>query len=137
MDITVFLDSPLGREPRSLPAAHYNLARILQGRSPRGVAFVPIRSMQVLAILDATEFVFVDALHKQLALLIWRDFRSKARDSLEAPVSFEAVYYRADARELQGRLQPEFFKALQVLAERSRVDGPAKLLRLDRGDSET
>lgn len=93
--------------------------------------------MQVLAILDATEFVFVDALHKQLALLIWRDFRSKARDSLEAPVSFEAVYYRADARELQGRLQPEFFKALQVLAERSRVDGPAKLLRLDRGDSET
>ena len=75
MEITVFRDPPLGQEPRRLPAAEYNLARMLQARSPQGIAFVPIRSMQILAILDAEEFVFVDNQYKQLALLAWRGFR--------------------------------------------------------------
>ena len=132
MEITVFRDPPLGSEPRQLPAAQYNLARMLQSRSPRGVAFVPIRSMQVLAILDAEEFVFVDSQYKQLAVLAWHGFRSQERMSLDDPVPFEVVFFRPDASVLQRRLQPELFKAMQSLAGKAHVDGPAKVLRFER-----
>jgi hypothetical protein len=132
MEITVFRDAPLAHEPRSLPAAEYKLARILQARSTSGVAFVPIRSMQVLAILDAEEFVFVDSQYKQLAVLAWQRFRPQQRDSLDQPVPFEAMYYRADAALLQNRLQPELFKAMQVLARRGGATGPAQVLNFVR-----
>lgn len=132
MDITIFRDPEVGGEARVLPALQYNLARLLQSRSPSGVAFVPIRSMQILAILDAEEFVFVDSQHRQLALLAWRRFRPQARESLDDPVPFEACFYRADAGGFQRRLQPELFKAMQLLAGRERIDGPARVLRFER-----
>ena len=132
MEITVFRDPPLSQEPRCLPAAEYKLARLLQMRSPHGVAFVPIRSMQILAILDAEEFVFVDSQYRQLAVLAWRNFRTQQRDSLDEPVPFEACFYRPDAAELQRRIQPELAKAMQALAKRTKVDGPARVITLSR-----
>lgn len=132
MEITIFRDTPLAREPRHLPAEEYNLARVLQARSPRGVAFVPIRSMQMLAILDAEEFVFVDAQYKQQAVLAWREFRPQGRESLDEAVPFEAVFYRADAAELQRRLQPEFLKAMRALAGKSHTGGVARMLSFGR-----
>ncbi|MDP2325150.1 MAG: hypothetical protein Q8N51_14130 [Gammaproteobacteria bacterium] len=132
MDITVFRNPPLSRETRDLPAALYNLARTLQARSPRGVVFVPIRGMQFLAILDAEEFVFVDSQHQQWAVLAWQGFRPQERESLDAPVPFEAAFYRTDAAEIQRQLQPEFFKAMQALAGRERVEGPARVLNFER-----
>lgn len=132
MEISIFRDPPLGQESRRLPAAEYNLARMLQARSPRGTAFVPIRAMQILAILDAEEFVFVDNQHKQLAVLAWRGFRPQERESLDDPVPFEAMFYRTGARELQRQLQPELFKAMQTLAGRERIEGPARVLKFER-----
>jgi len=132
LEITIFRDVPVGRESRYLPAFQYNLARKLQACSPAGVAFVPIRSMQILAILDAEEFVFVDSQHNQLALLAWQAFQPKLRDSLADRVPFEACFYRADAAEMQLRLQPEFFNAMQVLAQRESVVGPARVLKFVR-----
>ena len=64
MQITVHRGPEVWRERRSMPAATYNLARTLQMRSPQGVAFVPIRSLQVLAIVDRHEFVFVDSVER-------------------------------------------------------------------------
>lgn len=132
MEIQIYYGPPLEQELRCLPAELYNLARILQARSPSGVAFIPIRSMQVLAILDVEEFVFVDSQYKQLAMLAWQRFRPQQRDSLDQPVPFEAMYYRDDAALLQSRLQPELFKAMQVLAGRAGVAGPARVLRFVR-----
>lgn len=132
MELIVYRDAPLASEQRALPAEHYNLARGLQARSPRGVAFVPIRSMQMLGILDAEEFVFLDAHEKQLAVLAWRGFRPQQRTGLDQPVAYEALYYREDARELMARLQPELFKAMQGLAARDRVAGPARVLFFER-----
>lgn len=132
MEITVFREPPLSSEARTLPAAQYNLARMLQARSPRGVAFVPIRSMQVLAILDAEEFVFVDSQYKQLAVLAWQGFRPQLREALDQAVPFEARYYRADAAQLQKQLQPELFKAMLSLTKRDRIDGPARVLNFER-----
>lgn len=135
MEITVYRDPPLGGESRALPAAQYNLARLLQSRSRHGAAFVPIRNMQVLAILDVDEFVFVDSQHKQLAVLAWRHFQPQQRNTLDDPVPFEAEFYRSDAADLQRRLQPELFKAMQLLSGRDRIDGPARVLKFDRRQS--
>lgn len=105
---------------------------MLQARSPHGVAFVPIRGMQFLAILDAEEFIFVDSQYKQWAVLAWQGFRPQARTSLDDPVPFEAVFHRTDAQSMQRQLQSELFRAMQALAGRLRIDGPARVLKFQR-----
>ena len=64
MEITCYRDQEIARETRNLPAPTYNLAITLLARSRDGCLFVPIRSLQYLAILDADEFVFVDGTSK-------------------------------------------------------------------------
>ncbi len=129
MEITVYRDRPLTRESRTLPAAVYNLARTLQARSPSGVAFVPIRSMQVLAILDAEEFVFLDSQYKSWVMVAWRQFRPDARAALDEPVTFESVCYEEDGVEAMKRLPQEFHQALVDLASKQKIDGPARVLK--------
>lgn len=131
MEITVYRNQPLDREGRTLPASIYNLARTLQRRAPSGVAFVPIRSMQVLAILDREEFIFLDSQYKNWVEIAWREFRPSQRDSLDDPVTFTAFYYQPEGAELMKRLQNEFAKALRALADKSRIDGPARVLSLE------
>jgi hypothetical protein len=133
LEITVFRDQAIHREARSLPAATYNLARGLQARSPKGVAFIPIRSMQVLAIVDRDEFVFLDSQHKTWAMVAWQGFRPDQRNGLDEPVSFQAVCYEADGIEAMKRLPREFHQALLVLAAKARdkVDGPARVLKFE------
>ena len=132
MEITCFRDSERSREARSLPASVYNLAKTLMGRSPTGTVFVPIRSMQYLAILDGEEFVFVDHLHKSWIEVAWQYFRPQARSALDEPVPYEAVFYDADGAATMRRLMSEFPKALQALATKERPDGPAKVLKFER-----
>lgn len=132
MEITVYRDQPLEREARTLPAATYNLACSLRARSPSGVLFVPIRSMQVLAILDPEEFVFLDSQYRNWVEIAWQGFRPGRRQALDEPVPFEVVYYQAGGRQTMQRLQGEFHAALQILAARDRVDGPARVLKFRR-----
>ena len=129
MEITCYRNPETARESRSLPAATYNLAQTLLSRSPTGCLFVPIRSMQYLAVLDVEEFVFLDGERKCWIDIAWQNFRPQVRDSLEAPVPYRAVYYRPDAAQLMARLQGEFHKALNDLAAKGRVDSPARVLK--------
>lgn len=129
MEITCYRNHEVSCEPRHLPAATYNLALTLLSRSTNGILFIPIRAMQYLAILDAEEFVFLDGERKCWIDIAWRNFRPQARVSLDDPVAYEAVYYRADAENLMPRLQAELPRALQALAEKSRIDGPARVLK--------
>ena len=46
----------------------------------------------------------------------------------ECCVPYTAVYYHADSDEIMKRLQAEFFKALQLLAERQKQESDAQLL---------
>lgn len=131
MQITVHRGPELWREHRSMAAATYNLARTLQMRSTHGVAFVPIRSLQVLAIVDREEFVFVDSEQRALALLAWERLRPETRTALDEAVGFEAVGYGTPAREAMRRLPREFHDALCTLAGRRRHDEPARLLRFE------
>ena len=135
MEITCYRNPEVSCEPRHLPAATYNLALTLLSRSTTGNLFVPIRAMQYLAILDAEEFVFLDGERKCWIDIAWRNFHPQSRISLDDPVAYEAVYYRADAENLMSRLQAELPRALQALAGKSRIDGPAKVLKFQVPES--
>lgn len=129
MEITCYRGEEVAREPRNLPAATYNLAVTLLARSHGAALFVPIRAMQVLAILDAEEFVFLDSERRNLIDIAWRDFRPQSRTALDAPVAYTAVYYRPDAGGLMQRLQAEFPLALRQLANKAKPDAPARVLK--------
>ena len=129
MEITCYRNPELAHEPRFLPAATYNLALTLLGRSTTDNLFIPIRSMQYLAILDAEEFVFLDGERKCWIDIAWRHFQPQARNSLQEPVAYEAVYYHAEAENLMLRLQAELPRALHALADKTQLDGPARVLK--------
>jgi hypothetical protein len=58
MELSCYRDRELAREPRYLPASTYNLAHTLLARSPGDCVFVPIRSMQYVAIIAVEEIDF-------------------------------------------------------------------------------
>ncbi|HKJ08295.1 MAG TPA: hypothetical protein VKA76_04330 [Gammaproteobacteria bacterium] len=111
----------LAREPHRLPAATYNLAYLLLKRSGDDCLFVPIRSIQYMAVLDDEEIIFVDREARSLIELSWQNFRPQERQTLEEPVPYQAVLYRDKARETLRHLQSEFSKALQQLETRMRA----------------
>lgn len=131
MEIHVWRDQALATESKTLPAATYNLAHSLLARAPSGVVFVPIRSMQMLAILDREEFVFLDSQYKRWVEIAWQHFRPQARSSLDEPVPYEVVIYHPDGQKNLNRLLAEFPKALQALSSKEKLDGPAKLLKFE------
>jgi hypothetical protein len=122
----------LAREARTLPAATYNLAHTLLSRARNGCLFVPIRAMQILAVLDSEEIIFVDREGGRFIEIAWQKFRPQERAALSDPVAYEAVYYSPRAAGLMARLHGEFVKALQQLESRAAADSPARVLKLDR-----
>ena len=129
MEITCYRGQEISHEPRFLPAATYNLAITLLARSETRNLYVPIRAMQYLVILDAEEFVFLDGERKCWIDIAWRNFQSSARTSLEQPVEYDVVYYRHGQAAIMARLQTEFPRALQALASKARLDGPARVIK--------
>lgn len=129
MEITCYRDQEVSHESRHLPATTYNLAITMLANSASHELFVPIRTMQYLAILDDEEFVFLDGERKCWVDIAWRKFRSQARTSLDQPVEYEAVYYRYGQSDIMARLQTEFPRALQALASKSKNDGPASVIQ--------
>ncbi|MDH5480289.1 MAG: hypothetical protein OEX11_05975 [Nitrosomonas sp.] len=129
MDITCFRDPEIYRESRQLPASTYNLAITLLARCAEGHLFVPIRSMQYMAIVDAEEFVFIDGERKCWVDIAWQDFKPQVRDALNQPVAYNAVFYREDLSVIMMRLQSEFPLALQALINKTTLDGPARIIK--------
>lgn len=130
MEITCYRDSELLREPRLLAASTYNLAKTLLSQHRGPCLFLPIRSMQYLAILDPIEIVFIDAVRKNLIDIAWQNFHAHDRTALDEPVAYEAVYYFEDSQSLMTRLQMEFFKALQMRAKKQHPAGPGQVIKL-------
>jgi len=129
MEITCYRDTEVKRELRQLPAATYNLAHTLLARSQSGNLFIPIRSMQYLAILDLEELVFLDGPRKCWIDIAWRNFHPQLRQALDEPVSYEAVYYTPEAAKIMSRLQRELFLALQQLSGKEPAHGDAKVIK--------
>lgn len=122
---TFYREAPLEVRPAQLPAALYNAAHTLLARTREGCVFVPIRSMQYLAVLDAEEIIFVDREARHLVELAWRNFRPQARSGLWEPVPYEIHLYLSKARDNLARLQGEFAKALEQIIERTTRARPA------------
>jgi hypothetical protein len=125
---TFYRREETGRESRTLPADTYNLAHLLLTHAREGCAFVPIRSMQYLAVLDRDEFIFVDREQRRWVEIAWQHFRPGDRQALDEPVAYEAVYYSDTARETMKRLQGEFLKALQALQGRAPQRASARVI---------
>jgi hypothetical protein len=125
-------EKALMRVAMTLPAASYNLTRILLAASEARCVFVPLRGMQYLAVVDADEIIFVDSQHKRWVEVAWQDFKPQARAALDEPVAYHAVFYTPDGGETQLRLQAELHAALTLLDTRRRPTTPAHILPLPR-----
>lgn len=114
----------------TLPAATYNLTRILLAASGTGCVFVPIRSIQYLAVVDQEEIIFVDGQFKRWVDVAWGNFKPHARNALDEPVTYQASFFTPDGRDTQRRLQTAFYSGLSLLARRHQPNTPAIILPL-------
>ncbi len=125
---------PLERERESLtlPASLFNLCRLLHKHSDDEYVFVPIHSMQFMAVMAVDEIFFVD-LHGgyavqdgeggRLIVMAWKFRPRRSRESLTEPVCMDLVHYREGGRELQRRIMSEFPAALELMAKRTEAAG--------------
>ncbi|WP_295401560.1 hypothetical protein [uncultured Thiocystis sp.] len=125
-------DTAFARETSALPASLHNRLRLLLSRAGGGSLFVPIRSMQYLAVVEQEETIFVDALggyaHQdgeggRLIRLAWRP--ALGRESLTAPVPCEMIYYFSGSKEVQKRLMTDIGPALQRMLDQPSDAGSA------------
>ena len=132
---TFFLPKEVDRKTWSVPAEIYNLYHSLQRRNEVGHVFVPIRSLQFMAILDKNEIVFVDSQSYavseteggRLILLAWKFPASHDRDSLTDAMPCEVVFYDKKNSDLQLRMIAEFKEAMELMDQRYRDEQiPAK-----------
>jgi hypothetical protein len=131
MEERFYREREIVRLPAFLPAATYNLAHTLLARAGKCL-FVPIRSLQYMAVLDAEEYIFIDSHNKAWVELAWQHFHPQARNALDEQVPFEVVHYALQAAETMKRLPVEFHRALRMLAERDRPQQDACVLPLVR-----
>ena len=128
---TFFRPDEVARERLSIPGGLYNRCRLLLSRCQYEHVFVPIRSMQILAVIDSEEIIFVDnqayavsdGEGGRLILLAWEYRHDLRGDDLNAPAPIELVYYGDSARDLHNRMIGEFGKALELLEQRAREHG--------------
>jgi hypothetical protein len=131
MEERFYREQEIVRLPAFLPAATYNLAHTLLARAGKCL-FVPIRSLQYMAVLDTEEFIFIDSQNRAWVELAWQRFRPQARSALDERVAFEVVHYAPQAAETMKRLPGEFHRALQGLAGRDAPRQGARVLPLLR-----
>ncbi|MET0066147.1 MAG: hypothetical protein ABW076_07360 [Candidatus Thiodiazotropha sp.] len=120
------------REPMTIPASLFNLCSLLRNHSHFEHVFVPIRSMQFLAVVDRDEVIFVDqhggyAVQDgeggRLIVIAWQFLHHATRESLNEPVGIELVHYRQGGRDLHRRIMSEFPAALELLNKRTEPSG--------------
>ncbi len=122
----------LARNAAALPAASYNLSRILLAQSRTGCVFVPMRGMQYMAVIDAEEIIFVDSQYKRWVEVAWRGFRPDQRQALDEAVAYQVLYYTPDGADTQRRLQGEFHAAMTLLDSRRPHPETANVLAMPK-----
>jgi len=107
----------------------YNLAHVLLNRSDTKHLFVPIRSMQYLAIIEKDAFWFVDSLAYavrgdeggRLIRVSWHPvIRAGERTGLNQNMDCRVIFYGKDMRDIQNRLNKEFYESMQLMDQRHR-----------------
>jgi len=107
----------------------YNLAHVLLNRSNSNHLFIPVRSMQYLAILEKNAFWFVDSLAYavredeggRLIRVSWHPLISaNEREGLNQHMDCQVIFYGEDMSEIQNRLNSEFYQAMLEIDQRHR-----------------
>jgi hypothetical protein len=125
-----FRPEEIEREASTIRADLFNRCRRALTCSVTDCAFVPVRSMQLLAVITRDEVVFVDCLNYavrdgrggRLIMLAWDLSKVGQRDSLAAPVPVEIIYFHENTRDLHARLMSEFPPALDTFEKHARAE---------------
>lgn len=116
-------------EQSRLYSQTYNLAHVLLNRSESDHIFVPIRTMQYLAIIEQNTFWFVDSLAYavrgdeggRIVRVSWHPVNSaNERESLTQNMDCRVIFYGRDMHDIQTRLSVEFYKAMQLVDQHHR-----------------
>ena len=107
----------------------YNLAHVLLNRSQSDHLFVPIRSLQYLAIIEKNAFWFVDSLAYavrgdeggRLIRISWHPLISaNEREGLTQNMDCRVTFYGEDMSEIQKRLNSEFYQSMLQIDQHHR-----------------
>jgi hypothetical protein len=116
-----------------LPSHIYNLAHVLLNRSTLDHLFIPIRTMQYLAIIEQDAIWFADSMDYavqdgeggRLITVSWHPLLdSSQRDGLNQPMDCRVMFYGADMAEINNRLHGEFHQAMKEIDQRYRDSMP-------------
>jgi hypothetical protein len=126
-----FRPDEIACERLTIPSPLYNQCRLMLSRCQYEHVFIPVRTMQIQAVIDEDEVIFVDnqayAVRDgeggKLIRLAWKFRRDLERESLSDPAAIDLIYYDDRARELHTRLIGEFKKALDTMEERFKETG--------------
>lgn len=128
--VVCFRPDETGREASSIRADLFRQCRAALARSITDCACVPVRSMQLLAVITRDEAVFVDSLDYavrdgrggHMIMLAWDLGHGGQRDALDGPVPIEIVSFHGNSADLHTRLMSEFAPALERLAGSGRAE---------------
>ncbi len=107
----------------------YNLAHVLFNRNQSDHLFVPIRSLQYLAIIEKNAFWFVDSLAYavrgdeggRLIRISWHPLINPGeREGLTQDMDCRVFFYGGDMSEIQTRLCNEFYQSMLQIDQRHR-----------------
>jgi len=105
----------------------YNIAHVLLNRNQADHLFVPIRSLQYLAIIEKNAFWFVDSLAYavrddeggRLIRVSWHPLISpNQREGLTQDMDFRVIFYGEDMSDIQTRLCSEFYQSMLQIDQR-------------------
>jgi len=112
-----------------LPSKTYNLAHVLLNRSEADHVFIPIRCLQYLVIVEQNAFWFIDSLAYavrdneggRLVRISWHPVIAPSeRKALDQHMDCRVNFYGDDMKEIQTRLNGEFYKGMLQIDQRYR-----------------
>lgn len=105
----------LGTEICSLSAETYNNMRRLIARYDGAQVFVPVRSLQYMAVVSEKEVIFVDIHIQRVTELSWSRFQSNDRGGLNSPVHYSCAWHNSKAHERMQKISTEFAESIKAL----------------------
>lgn len=124
-----FTPDEFSSQESRIASATYNLAHVLFNRSHSSHLFIPIRSLQYLAIIEKDAFWFVDSMAYavredeggRLIKISWHPLiTANKREGLTQHMDCRVVFYGEDMSETQTRLNSEFYQAMLQIDQRHR-----------------
>lgn len=124
-----FTPDEFSNQTSRLLSTTYNLAHVLLNRSQADHVFIPIRSLQYLAVIEKNAFWFVDSLAYavrgdeggRLIRISWHPLmEASERNALTEHMDCRVVFYGGDMKEIQTRLNREFYQSMLQLDQRHR-----------------